>query len=84
MKVVKHKWAVCEEGLFVHVLPETDIKPHGVKINDRKYELSHACACNPKIEVTDRRGREYKKPMVVHNSFEQTKFLDEIICIPLK
>ncbi len=79
MKKAQHKWVVCEEKLLVHVLPETDILPHGVKITDSRYELSHICGCNPKIKAIDRKGREYIKPVVIHNSFEQNKFLDEVI-----
>lgn len=40
MKVSQSKWLVCEEDGLIHVMPETDTKPHGIKINDEKYELS--------------------------------------------
>jgi hypothetical protein len=79
MKIAKHKWLTCEEDMFVHVIPEEDIKPHGIKLTDTEYELSYICACSPKIESVTRKGVELRKPIVIHNSFEQDKFLDEII-----
>ena len=79
MKVAKHQWSVCEEDLFVHVLPAEDIAPHGVRITDTVYELSHICNCGPKIESANRNGEVFKKPVVIHNSFEQNKYLDDII-----
>lgn len=79
MKVSQSKWLVCEEDGLIHVVPETDTRPHGIKINNKKYELSYKCNCNPKISVTDVNGQEYKKTIVVHNSFEQDEYLNDIV-----
>lgn len=75
MKVAKHKWVVLEDKDSVHVLPEEDIKPHGFpdKEGTRADLANIDCPCKPKLDFSGR------KPVVVHNSFEQDKILDEII-----
>ncbi len=81
MKIAKHKWMRLEaEGeIFCHIIPETDIKPHGTKVTEEKYELGTVCSCNPKIEFYNTKGEQYIKPIIIHNSFEQEKYLDEVI-----
>lgn len=71
----RSKWAVLDDDEVVHVIPESDIKPHGIrKDNELKVEVADInCPCNPKIDF---RG---EKVLVVHNSFEDIQFLDSLI-----
>lgn len=75
---VRSKWAVLEDDLVIHVVPETDIKPHGIrKGNELSVEVADMnCPCKPKIDMS----RE--KTLVVHNSFEDTEFLDKLLANP--
>ncbi len=83
MKVAKHKWVRLEnpDEYYQHVVPESDIKPHGWPVKGSK-EVVLAdidCPCKPRIEYKNSKGLEYVKPIIVHNSFEQEKYLDELI-----
>lgn len=74
MKVARHKWLVLEDDDCVHVVPESDIKPHGhVKQGELKAILSDMdCPCRPKLDLSN------QKALIVHNSFEQEEYLNEL------
>lgn len=72
------RWIVAEENNCVHVLPETDTMPHGFP-KENVAEISDLnCPCKPKVDFSG------KKPMIVHNSFEQSKIIDEAMSNLLK
>lgn len=82
MKVAKHKWLRLENNdeEYIHIVPESDIRPHGWPKGKTKIILADIdCPCRPKIEYTNKEGIEYVKPLIIHNSFEQEKYLDDII-----
>lgn len=76
----RSKWITLEDDTCVIVMPETDIKPHGFRKGDEKsVELAGMnCPCNPRM-ITGTALGPYKKPMIVHNSFEDSKAIDEAI-----
>jgi hypothetical protein len=71
----KSKWVVLEDDDCVHVLPETDIKPHGFPNTEgTKADLSDTdCPCKPNIDFSG------TKPIVVHKSFEDTERVNKAI-----
>lgn len=77
VKTIKErsKWAVLDDDHVVHVIPESDIKPHGIRTGDElKVEVADInCPCNPKIDFRN------EKVLIIHNSFEDKQFLDDLI-----
>lgn len=71
----RSKWLVLDDYRVVHVLPETDTKPHGIRKGEElSVELADLnCPCKPKIDMSG------KKTLVVHNSFEEQDYLDNLI-----
>ena len=66
------KWVVFEDGDYVHIMPESDSRPHSNLIKDEDGELiadisDIDCPCIPRIEEN----------RIVHHSFIDRKFLDE-------
>lgn len=72
MKPYRGKWITFEEGIFIHVMPETDKLPHSLDLSGDKRELATVdCPCKPKIEAGE-------QPMIIHNSFETAEYLNSI------
>jgi hypothetical protein len=73
--IYKGRWCTIEEEQAVHVLPETDIRAHGiVREGQTSVEIADTnCPCNPKV------GYRGQKPLIVHNSFETEEFLNNLI-----
>ncbi len=70
------KWLRIGDGTdgIVHVLPETDIHPHSTETDgDDRVLAEHDCPCSPKVSLE---GTYY---LVVHNSFQDKEYLDELI-----
>lgn len=66
------KWAIVEDEECVHIVPETDIKPHGFIIKGNKGELADMdCPCNPRVDFSG------MKPLVIHNSFEYKDLIEK-------
>jgi hypothetical protein len=65
-KVRVQRWVHLHDGDFQFVLPDWDIKPHGiVKISKTKYELAgYGCPCNPEFQIM-----ENGNILITHNSF---------------
>lgn len=65
----KSEWLVLEDDSCIHVIPETDIKPHGFSEDGKSAEVSDMdCPCKPRVDFGGR------KPMIVHNSFKTEEF----------
>lgn len=78
----RSQWMVLEGDDFIHVMPVTDILPHGKKITNREYYLTADCPCKPRVEqgeVRDGRFFKFDKPIVTHNSFEDNERIDAVI-----
>ena len=74
MKPYKGNWLTLEseDDIFMHVIPETDIRPHSVESEGNERVLATAnCPCNPKILAEG-------KPIIVHNSFEDIDYLNAL------
>jgi hypothetical protein len=71
----RSKWLVLEDEEVIHVIPESDIKPHGIRKTDElKVEVADInCPCHPEIDFTS------KKIRIIHNSFEDIEYLDNLI-----
>lgn len=70
----KKNWTVLEDKNVIHVLPNMDIKPHGFSKDGKSAVVSDFdCPCKPKINASG------KKPLIVHNSFEDMKKIDDSI-----
>ena len=70
----KQKWTVIEDESIIHVVPASDINPHGFPKNSTHADLADFdCPCKPKIDAGG------KKPIVVHNSFEDQEKIDKSI-----
>lgn len=70
------KWFTIGDGKdgIIHVIPETDIKPHSTQNDGEKREAAeHNCPCKPKVSL---KGACY---IIVHNSFQDKEFLDELL-----
>lgn len=70
------KWLTIGDGTdgIVHVLPETDIKPHSTQDDGEERKVAeHDCPCNPKVSLE---GTYY---LIVHNSFQDKEFLEELL-----
>ncbi len=74
----RSQWAVMDVDGIIHVVPTTDILPHGKRITDTEYELSADCACQPRIE-TEYDEERLVGTMVVHNSFEDMERIKRTI-----
>lgn len=74
----RSKWLVLEDEGFLHIMPATDILPHGKRINDKLYELTADCPCNPEVKAGDERGI-FEMPIVTHNSFEDEARIQEVM-----
>ena len=58
-------WSVIEESGLIIIVPNDDIKPHGKKINNKKYDLlTLFCTCNPEVKF------EGNCFIVNHNAFD--------------
>ena len=62
-KRFKQKWLRLEESRWQIIIPDRDIRPHGlVEVSKGKKELAwQDCPCEPKINLLDK--------IIVHNSF---------------
>lgn len=61
------KWLILEDEDCIHVVPESDIKPHGFP-KGNSAELADAdCPCKPELDFSR------DKPMVTHNSFRDAE-----------
>lgn len=60
----KGKWLVLEDDDCVHVVPETDVRPHGYPKKGNAKLSNIDCPCKPRIDFSN------EKPRVVHNLFE--------------
>lgn len=71
----RSKWLVLDDDEVIHVIPERDTKPHGIKKgSELKIELADInCPCNPQIDFSG------KKVLVIHNSFEVKDYLDKLL-----
>jgi len=79
MERYKGKWLTIDDGVNVHVLPETDIKPHSAQHEGNERELGGIdCPCKPKV-ATGYSDGQYAKPMIIHSSFQDQEYLDEIV-----
>ena len=59
-------WLVLEDDDCTHIVPESDIQPHGYPSKEGKAELEGIlCPCKPKVK------QENGRIIVIHNSFEQ-------------
>ena len=69
----RQRWCVLEDDDAIHVVPDFDIKAHGIdKITKNKLYLANTnCPCKPEIDFSGR------KPLITHNSFINIKMLDE-------
>lgn len=65
---MKNGWHTLEGDGCMIVFPENDIKPHGTRITDKKYELTPECACKPKIIL------EGTTPIIIHNAWDQREW----------
>ena len=75
------KWLVLEEDKYIHIVPDFDTRPHANVLTpiEGKFELSaDDCSCNPEIVTEDEEG-EYKKPVIIHNSFFVAEQVDKNI-----
>ena len=68
-KLITQKWQIIEQDNFVIIVPDADIRPHGTRISDTRYELAFNCACSPKV-VAGAKGKIFARPIVLHNSFQ--------------
>jgi hypothetical protein len=60
------KWLVLDDDKYTHIVPETDVAPHGYTIDNKECELEGVlCPCNPKVRY------ENEKIIVIHNSFKE-------------
>lgn len=58
-------WLVLEDDNCIHVVPESDIQPHGYPDNKDSAELEGVmCPCKPTVI------QENGRITVIHNSFE--------------
>lgn len=68
------KWLVLEEEKTVHVVPDTDILPHGKDTGNNEVSLSDTdCPCKPKVSF------EKEKTIIIHNSFMDMAKIENII-----
>lgn len=72
------KWLTFEDDLFIIVVPETDIKPHGFPVAGNAELASTDCPCRPKI-VAGKNETVFRKPMLIHHSFEDMVRVDDAI-----
>ena len=72
----KQKWHTIEEEDHIAVLPDTDIRPHAAISLEKSEELKKVegseveaadmnCPCKPRVDWSGR------KPIVIHNSFQE-------------
>lgn len=74
------KWQVIQDDEFIHVVPESDTKPHGFVTNGEKsVELATTdCPCVPKVEIGNADGL-YEKPVITHNCFKYMDLVKESV-----
>lgn len=74
------RWLLIDDGMFLVVLPNNDIKPHGhYKEGDTDVEVAGAdCPCKPKV-ISGGNGMAYDKPIIVHNCFEDEKKIEDAL-----
>lgn len=65
------KWLVMEEDDCRHIVPETDILPHGFVVDGKGELAGENCPCKPRMDS------DSEKLIIIHNSFEQQKKIDE-------
>ena len=67
----KQKWLRLDDEDWQIVIPDIDIKPHGIlKVGELKVELAgRECPCNPKINWEDK--------IIVHNSFQDIEKIEK-------
>lgn len=72
----KQKWLVYteEETGYIHIVPDTDIAPHGYPNKENKAELEDfMCPCKPQVKNDD------GIITIIHNSFEDAQRIEESI-----
>ena len=83
-KAKKQEWLFIELDEFAIIIPSSDEKIHGFLKKKGQKQLTITdknctkCPCGPSIElgvVEDGEFNEYRKPLIVHNSFLDTKRL---------
>lgn len=67
----KQRWLRLDgDDSWQIVIPDSDIKPHSVDPHPTKKEIAGIdCPCKPKIDFLNK--------IIVHNSFEDMKRIDE-------
>lgn len=73
------KWLTFDDDTCVIVMPDTDIRPHGIpkRRGQKNVELAYMnCPCKPKMSTGDSEG-PYDRPMIVHNSFEEMDAIEK-------
>ncbi len=71
MSMGKKKWQVIDDGEIIHVVPDTDIAPHGFPVGGVADLADMDCPCSPRIDASS------KKLLVIHNSFEDQKMIED-------
>jgi len=67
----RQRWLVLEDDDCIHVVPETDSKPHGFPKDGIAKLCDLDCPCKPKVNMGGR------KPTVTHNSFDDMNRIEE-------
>jgi hypothetical protein len=66
------KWIVIHGPNCVHVIPETDVLPHGYTGGKKSWRLADLdCPCRPNVDFAG------EKPIIVHHSFLDKKKIDD-------
>lgn len=61
-----------DESGWIHILPDTDIKPHSIEKEGLTRKLATInCPCKPKVDYLGQR--------IIHNSFEDQKRIEESV-----
>lgn len=62
----KH-WHTIESEEYIIIMPDNDIKPHGERVTDEKYDINTIlCACRPEIQYEEGDA----KKVVIHNAWD--------------
>ena len=65
----KGAWTHLHDGMWVHVVPMTDIKIHGKKLKTGEIVIgSWNCPCKPTL---------YADGVIAHNSFQDIQYMKE-------
>lgn len=76
------KWHQIEGSVFIYVVPETDIKPHGKLMEGMTFDPTFIhCDCKPEIRSNYRNG-QLGYATVVHNCFEQIQAINISLANP--